>query len=116
MSALTRVLAAAAFAVSSASLHAAPIAVTNFSFEADFADPGTFPTPVPQGWTIYRPDIIDQATHDFVGVLNPTGATFFTPDAAPDGNNAALVYLEGFHFGEAVDEAGLVQTLGATLQ
>lgn len=92
---------------------AEPVFVENHSFEADFAAPGTFPVFVPQGWTVTDPNAILDSNDDAVGVVNPTGSTFFTPDEVTDGSNAALIYLAGDIGGGPV---GLMQTLGTQLQ
>jgi hapalindole H/12-epi-hapalindole U/12-epi-fischerindole U synthase len=71
-----------------------PIPVVNPGFEANFAAPNSFPVLVPTGWTLDDQfNIIDQVL-DAVGVLNPTGGTFY-PAGAPEGNNVALIYLSG---------------------
>jgi hypothetical protein len=91
---------------------AAPIPIVNAGFEANFAAPNSFPVLVPTGWTLLDPaGIIDQ-TLDAVGVLNPSGGTFFTPPQAPEGNNVALIYLSGDVGGGQV---GLAQQLNAFL-
>lgn len=92
---------------------AEPVFVENHSFEADFAAPGTFPVFVPQGWSVTDPNNILDFNDDAVGVLNPAGTTYFTPDAVTDGSNAALIYLAGDIGGGPV---GLMQTLGTQLQ
>jgi hypothetical protein len=93
--------------------HAAPIPVVNPGFEANFAAPNSFPVLIPTGWNLYDPSgIIDQSL-DAVGVLNPTGGTYF-PAGAPEGSNVALIYLSGDVGGGVV---GLRQNLtGATFQ
>jgi len=90
---------------------AQPITVVNHSFEANFAAPNSFPVLIPTGWQRFDPgNIIDQ-NRDALGVLNPTGGTYF-PAGAPDGSNVALVYLEG---DRGTTPAGLVQPLAAAL-
>lgn len=90
----------------------APIPVLNHGFEANAAAANTFRVLVPAGWALYDPaGIIDQG-NDAVGVLNPTGSTFF-PGGVPEGMNAALVYL-ATDVGDG--PAGLRQVLGAVLQ
>lgn len=102
--------------MASTGVRAQAIAITNPSFEANFAPAGGFPVLVPTGWNLYDPGgIVNQATNA-VGVLNPTGTTFFA-GPVPDGNNVALVYLEqraGTILAGA--QVGLTQTLAATLQ
>ncbi|MBX7131720.1 MAG: hypothetical protein K1X67_03465 [Fimbriimonadaceae bacterium] len=71
---------------------AQPIPVVNHSFEANFAAPNSFPVLVPTGWQLVDPNSIVDQTMDAVGVLNPTGSTFF-PAGAPHGSNVALIFL-----------------------
>lgn len=92
--------------------NAALVSIENPSFEADFAGPGTFPVLIPQGWSLVDPNGIVEQSADAVGVVNPTGTTFFQ-SGVPDGNNAALIYLEGDRGG---GEVSLEQTLSVTLQ
>jgi hypothetical protein len=68
--------------------------VDNPGFEADLAAPNSFPVLTPQGWSLYDPTGIVDFNLDAIGVLNPTGSTFF-PAGAPEGSNVALVYLSG---------------------
>ncbi|MBL8471520.1 MAG: hypothetical protein KF778_15630 [Rhodocyclaceae bacterium] len=89
---MRRTFLAVALAIS-ASAQAAPIGVVNAGFEADFAANNTFPVLIPQGWTVYDPDGIYNNSNRAVGVLNPTGSTFF-PGGAPEGNNVALTWLD----------------------
>ena len=100
----------------SAGVQAQAIAITNPSFEANFAPAGGFPVLVPNGWNLYDPGGIVNQANNAVGVLNPTGTSFFTAPV-PDGNNVALVYLEQRR-GTVLpgDPVGLSQILGATLQ
>ncbi|MEK6233456.1 MAG: hypothetical protein N2C14_01995, partial [Planctomycetales bacterium] len=90
---------------------AAMVAVNNPSFEDDFATAGTFPVLIPNGWTVIDPGGIVDQSNDAVGVLNPTGSTFF-PGGAPDGDNVGLIFL-GQEIGTT--EVGLGQTLGDVL-
>jgi hypothetical protein len=91
---------------------AEPIVVVNHSFEANVIPVNTFAVLVPQGWQVYDPaGIIDQGI-DAVGVIRPTNISFF-PTGATDGDHAALVFLAGDVGG---GEAGLAQTIAATLQ
>jgi hapalindole H/12-epi-hapalindole U/12-epi-fischerindole U/hapalindole U synthase len=92
--------------------NAVVLGVTNPGFEADFAEDGTFPGGTPSGWSPYDPNGILDGAVDALGVVNPTGTTFFSA-GVPEGRNAALVYLAG-QPGEG--EAGLFQTLAATVQ
>ena len=91
--------------------HAAPIPVANHSFEAELAAPNSFPVLIPMGWQLYDPSGIIDQTLDAVGVLNPSGGTFF-PAGAPEGSNVALIYLSGDVGGGHV---GLSQSLPAFL-
>ena len=86
-------------ALSSLLLHAAalaaPVPVANPGFEADFAADGTFPVGDVADWPAYDPlNLLDQPGN-FTGVINPTGSSFFNFDDAPEGRNAALLFLEG---------------------
>lgn len=105
-------LSLAAVVWSAAHATAAPIAITNHGFEADFAADNTFRVLVPVGWTIFDPNGIVEQGNDAVGVLNPTASTFF-PAGAPEGRNAALVFLAQDVGG---GPAGLRQVLTSTLQ
>jgi len=90
---------------------AAPVAITNHSFEADFAPPNMFSIVIPAGWSVYDPHGIIDFGNDVVGVLNPTGGKNF-PEGAPDGVNVGLVFL-----GQDVGmPAGLRQVLAGTLE
>lgn len=102
----------AAISLASAAF-AAPLPVVNHGFEANFAAPNSFPVLIPTGWMLYDPSgIVDQGI-DAVGVLNPTGSTFF-PDGAPEGSNVALIFLAGDVGGGVV---GLRQNIaGAVFQ
>lgn len=91
---------------------AAPIPIANAGFEADIAAANTFRVLVPVSWQVFDPNGIVDQSNDAVGVINPTASTFF-PAGAPEGMNAALVYLATDVGG---GPAGLRQVLGATLQ
>jgi len=91
---------------------AAPIAIANAGFEADAAANGAFVVLTPQGWSVYDPSSIIDGASNAVGVIFPNVGGEYFPGGAPEGNNAALVFLAG---GQAA-EAGLQQTLSATLQ
>lgn len=97
-------LVQASFAVS--------IPVANHSFEANFAGPGSFPVLVPTGWQLIDPNSIVDQTVDAVGVVNPTGTTFFQ-NGVPHGSNAALIYLSG-NMGQGI--VGLRQVLTTNLR
>jgi hypothetical protein len=87
------------------------ISIVNPSFEANFAPDGGFPVLNPTGWSRYDPAGIVNQNNNAVGVLNPTGTTFFI-DPTPQGRNVALVYLEQ-RAGTVLagDPVGLAQTL-----
>lgn len=89
------------------------IIVTNPGFEADVIGDGAFVVIPggPTGWSVYDPSGIINNGSNSVGVIMPEGTTNF-PAGAPEGRNAALVFLGGGVNGQA----GLQQTLGATLQ
>ncbi len=91
---------------------AQPILITNAGFESNSISPGTFAVLVPQGWTIYDPNFIVNQNANSVGVIRPDLPQGFFPGGSPEGVNAALVFLSGPQTGEA----GLRQTLPATLQ
>lgn len=107
----------------SGSAFAQPIAIQNASFEDDFAPAGGFPVFVPSGWQLYDPGLpgngqgIVNFNNNAVGVLNPSGTSFFV-DPVPHGSNVALIYLEQVAgTTQAGKMVGLSQTLtGATLQ
>jgi len=94
--------------------HAAPIAVNNPGFEADLAAANTFPALIPQGWALYDPQTIFNGSNRAVGVLNPTGSTFF-PGGAPEGSNVALTWLDDGEGAGNHHPLGLRQTLGVDL-
>lgn len=102
--------------LAAAGAQAQAIGITNPGFEDNFAPNGGFPVLVPNGWNLYDPAGIVNQNNNAVGVLNPAGTTFFSAPV-PEGNNAALVYLEQ-RAGTVLagDPVGLAQTLGATLQ
>lgn len=107
--------------------HAAPVAIVNPGFEDPYLA-GNLPAeyngdvpatafPVggaPNGWAPFG----DVGPGRFIGVLNPGVmaleplATNF-PDGAPEGDNVALMYADGYQGGP---EFGIEQTLDHTLQ
>jgi hypothetical protein len=89
-----------------------PLPIVNAGFEADVITPGAFAVLIPQGWTTYDPGFIINQNANSVGVIRPDVPQSFFPAGAPEGVNAALVFLAG---GQTA-EAGLQQTLSATLQ
>jgi hypothetical protein len=76
-----------------AAASAQAINIINPSFEANVVPGGEFHVFNPIGWSRYDPGSIVNQGNNAVGALNPAGTTFFV-DAVPDGNNAALIYLE----------------------
>lgn len=92
-------------------IQGAPIPIVNYGFEADPAANNTFPVLVPAGWSLYDPNSIIDNAFDAVGIINPTGGTFF-PAGAPEGTNAALIFLSG---DVGAGHVGLTQTLPAAL-
>lgn len=90
--------------------HTATVAVTNPGFETPFANNGFVIIGAPVGWSIYNAANIN-GTSDSVGVINPAGTAHF-PAGAAEGRNAAVIFMDG----PATGEAGLEQTLAATLQ
>lgn len=87
------------------------VPIVNPGFEANFAADGTFPVMVPQGWQLVDPGSAIDQTVDAVGVINPTGTTFFSV-GVPEGRNAALIFLAD----PASTPVGLRQVLTSTLQ
>ncbi len=96
----------------SLSVSAQPIPIVNAGFESNTIAPGTFAVLTPQGWSRYDPGFIINQNANSVGVIRPDVPQSFFPAGAPEGVNAALVFLAG---GQTA-EAGLEQTLSATLQ
>ena len=88
----------------------APIPVTNHSFESPATPPNSFVTNAPPtGWTAYG-DSLDFGNRT-IGVLNPTTTALYL-DPVPDGSNVGVTFL----MPQMNDEAGLQQTLAATLE
>lgn len=94
------------------SVQAQPIAVTNAGFESNPAVDGAFAVVVPTGWQLYDPLALINQNSNAVGVIRPNVPQAFFPTGAPEGAQAALVFLAGASSGPA----GLQQTLAATLQ
>jgi len=115
---LSRLAAVAAFAWAGTggALAQTSIPLVNPGFEADHAPAGGFPVLLPSGWSLYDPGgIVDQG-NNAVGVVNPTGSTFFI-DPVPEGSNAALIYLEQRAGTTAIgDPVGLQQSFATVLQ
>ena len=96
----------------SVSLLAQPIPIINAGFESNVISSGAFSVLVPQGWSIYDPSFIINQNANAVGIIRPDVPQSFFPTGASEGVNAALVFLAG----PQNSEAGLRQTLTATLQ
>jgi hapalindole H/12-epi-hapalindole U/12-epi-fischerindole U synthase len=88
------------------------IVVANAGFESNTISPGGFAVLVPQGWAVYDPSSIINQNANSVGIIRPDVPQTFFPTGAPEGVNAALVFLAG----PQTAVAGLRQTLAATLQ
>jgi len=97
--------------ISAPSLHADELPIVNAGFEAQAILPGTFIVGLPAGWTAWDPFNRLDGNADALGLIDPTGTSFFSAPT-PEGQRAALVFLAGPEGGEA----GLQQTLAATLQ
>lgn len=96
----------------SRSSSAQPIFIANSGFESNVISSGAFSVLVPQGWSIYDPGFIINQNANSVGVIRPDVPQTYFPTGAPEGAQAALVFLAG----PQNSEAGLRQTLSATLQ
>lgn len=113
------------------SVSAAPVAVVNPGFEDLYfgsnlpaqyggdVPPGAFPVgPPPPGWTAWYEGGVPVAGAS-IGVLNPGTAAdhapnpAFFPAGAPEGDNAALLYMNG---DTGANEFGITQVLAATLE
>lgn len=88
------------------------ILILNAGFESNSIPSGAFAVLVPQGWSIYDPGLIINQNQNAVGVIRPLPGVEYFPAGAPEGVNAALVFLAG----NQSAEAGLQQTLTAPLQ
>lgn len=102
--------AAATFAAST-TVCAQAIPIINAGFEADVTTDGAFTVLVPTGWQVYDPSSIINQNANSVGVIRPNIANPYFPGGAPEGAQAALVFLAGASSGAA----GLQQTLSSTL-
>ncbi len=90
------------------------IPILNPGFEADPAGDGEFVvlTQVTD-WTAFDPNgLLPLSGNNAIGVINPTGSDFF-PAGAPEGDNAALVYIED-NIGDG--PVGLTQELTDVLE
>lgn len=85
---------------------AADVAIANAGFETNGQPPATLTVSHPTGWSAYGSI---NNTSDVIGTLNPDGSGHF--DGVPEGSNVGLVFLGG----PTVAEAGMQQTLAATL-
>lgn len=88
------------------------IPIVNAGFEANVIGAGTFQVLTPAGWSRWDPGLIINNSANAVGLIRPDLPQPYFPAGAPEGSQAALVFLAG---PQAV-EAGLQQTLAATLQ
>ena len=87
------------------------IPIVNAGFESNAISPGAFTVATPPGWSRYDPALIIN-NNNAVGIIRPDVPQLFFPAGAPEGAQAALVFLAGPQ--SAV--AGLQQTLAAVLQ
>ena len=92
---------------------AAPVPIANAGFEADFAQTGSFPVGPVTSWPAYDPFDLLPVNGNFTGVINPSGTACFNFADAPEGNNAAILYLAG---SIGAGPIGLRQQLDAQLQ
>lgn len=88
------------------------LTIINPGFEATSIGPGLFAVGVPQGWTAYDPGLRLDMNLDALGLIRPLPGQDYFPAGAPEGQQAALVYLSR----QMPGEAGLQQTLADTLQ
>lgn len=114
MNARTSRIAGLVLSFFAVSVRAAPVPVTNPGFELDVAVPGNFlvVNPAPEGWTRHDPFAILDGGGDALGVIAPSGTTFYV-GPMPEGNQAGIVYLGGDS--GTGQEAGLAQTLAVTV-
>lgn len=107
-----RALVATTLLGASAAAQAQVIPITNPGFEANATTDGAFTVLVPSGWQLYDPLALINQNANAVGVIRPNVPQTFFPTGAPEGAQAALVFLAG----AASGAAGLQQTLASTLQ
>jgi hypothetical protein len=88
------------------------IPIVNAGFESNSITDGAFVVLQPQGWATYDPNGIINNVQNAVGVIRPNLGGEYFPGGAPEGVNAALVFLAG----PQMAEAGLQQTLTTPLQ
>jgi hypothetical protein len=89
---------------------AAPVTISNPSFEQPVTPPDSFivGSIAPPGWTSFG--TLNETTR-VVGVVNPN-TTILYVEPVPDGENIGVTFFQNF----TGDEAGMQQTLAATLQ
>jgi hapalindole H/12-epi-hapalindole U/12-epi-fischerindole U synthase len=89
---------------------AAPITISNPSFEQPVTPPDSFivGATAPTGWTSFGN--LNMSTR-VVGVVNPNDTILYV-EPVPDGDNVGVTFFQNF----SGDEAGMQQTLAATLQ
>lgn len=90
---------------------AQPIPIVNAGFETDAVTPGAFLVFTPAGWSHYDPAFIINNAVNAVGVIRLDVAQPYFPGGAPEGVQAALVFLGGAQNAPA----GLQQTLTSNL-
>jgi hypothetical protein len=93
-------------------LRAQPILILNAGFESNSITPGAFVVLQPSNWVNHDPSSIINGFNNAVGVIRPSPGLEYFPAGAPEGDNAALLYLAG----PETAEVGLQQTLTTTLQ
>ena len=97
--------------------NAAPVTVTNHSFELPVIGAGTFSTTAaPPGWSVYGNGI--NFGNRTIGVLHPNTTTLYL-EPVPTGSNVGVIFLmdnPGNQTQFANIEAGMRQMLGTTLQ
>jgi hapalindole H/12-epi-hapalindole U/12-epi-fischerindole U synthase len=86
--------------------------VANAGFESNAITSGAFAVLTPTGWSRYDPAFIINNNANAVGVIRPDVPQPYFPGGAPEGAQAALVFLAGAQNAEA----GLQQTLTSNLQ
>lgn len=100
-----------AVALGASTAQAAPVAIANAGFESNATTDGAFTVLVPDSWQVYDPGAVIDQNANAVGVIRPNVVNPYFPGGAPEGAQAALVFLSGRD-----GEAGLQQTLADTLQ
>ncbi len=90
------------------------IPIANPGFEEDVVSPGCFQAlPSISGWITYDPELLLDGGSNAIGGINiPPGSVFF-PAGAPEGEHAALIFLETV---AGLGPVGLRQELGVTLE